>query len=507
MTIPIDIGSGINASELFGDLWSNAKDVTPSKPSNPSAAQADFKTTYLETQKAIIDKDIEMFKSGLQKMQGALTVKQTNMLGREILRNFDQRFADALTNCSWDELVTADTTMAQANKESVEGFTFCINILSRRDREEDGVERHFCWSELREVFARLSHITANNHQIYDACRRIVAPKLKMPHKQYAIEDAIEQVYTATPQNVVIFKGLMDNLAQMEVNWCAVFNSKHPFVVNKQKDLFGALAFFQRHPKIFDIYNAWAQEEKIKYEAFYALCEKTVFQVSSDTQGDLLSILSSDFKIHAGDKVYRWITTTTPNTILSAFKNYSNLLPNDFKNAIVDFAAIKNPERPKDFCHVVASEILFERDPNFLTSVLSTSNGLAKVNQYAAFPPHLEVLAHHVLNAPPSHQKALLDNLAAIADINGNTISHVLACELSTENLKDPAIQKLVLLCMKHNWSTQNTAGETPAQLFDPPSEEMGTMAKKIFKQHLAGTITQHLKDNKMKPQKTTQRKI
>lgn len=512
MTNPIDIGSGINALELFGDIWGNSKEIAVPQPA-PPPPQSDFKTTYLETQKAIINKDFALFNSGLQKMKGVLTNKQINTLGREILRNFDQRFADALTDCKWGDLVNADTAMAQVNKQNIAGFDFCIKVIALHDNvnsnDEGALKRYYYGSQMREIFSRLSFVTPNNYQTVDTCRLLVVPHLKDHHKNYAIEDAIEQMYLATPQTVIIHQGLMDCLAQMDVNWNAVFENKHPFKVEKQKDLFGAVAFFQRHPQIFEVYSLWAQEQKTKYEEFCAFCEKNIFKVSNNTPGDLFSILSSDFQKYAGDDLNRWngYGEVTPNEVLSAFKNDSFSLHYAFKDEMRKFAQKENPQLNTEFCHIVASEVLFEQDPSFITSVLKGADGVAKIQQYALFPPHLKVVVKHLLNSNFAQQKKMLIELQSIADADGNTMSHLLASKLSTENLKDPDIQKLVLLCMKTNWSTKNAAGETPSTLFNPPNEEMGHIAQEIFNKHLDSTVTQHLKDKKVKPQKTTQRKI
>lgn len=509
MTNPIDIGSGINALELLGDAWGNSKQTLAPQP--PPATTNDFKTTFLAIQKAIIDKDIAVFKSGLQRIQSVLNNKQINTLGREILRNFDQRFVDALTNCPWDDLITADTAMAQVSRENIEGFSFCINILDQRDSDGGQLKRYYSTTEMREIFARLSYVTANNYQTYDTCRLLVAPLLKSPYKEYAIEDALEQVYSITPQNLMAHQGLMDCLAQMDVNWSEVFGSKHPFKVHKQKELFGASAFFHRHYQIFEKYNTWAHEQKVKYEQFCAFCEKRIFKVSNDTEGYLDSILSSDFKNHIGDDLHRWNAELTPNDILSAFKNGSYFLAQEFKDEIRKFAKNEDPNLGTYFHHIVGSELLFERDPNFIISVLKTPNGVENIQQYAVFPPHLKIIANQLWNANFAHQKKMLKDLESITDANGNTISHLFAHKLATQNLKDPAVQKLVLLCMKTNWSKTNAAGETPSTLFTPPSQEMRNIAQEVFNKHLNShlnnTVTQHLKDNKVKPQKTTKRKI
>jgi len=175
--------------------------------------------------------------------------------------------------------------------------------------------------------------------------------------------------------------------------------------------------------------------------------------------------------------------------------------------MIKFAKIEDPNSDVFFHHAVGSELLFGRDPNFITSVLKTPNGVENIQQYAVFPPHLKIIANQLWSANFSHQKKMLKDLESITDADGNTISHLFARKLATQNLKEPAVQKLVLLCMKTNWSTKNTAGESPSTLFDPPGQEMINIAQQIFNKHLNSNLIQHLKDEKIQPQKSAHRKM
>lgn len=506
MTQFIDIGSGINASEILGDMLEEIPQPKTPSIEKISTQKNDVKSVYLDLQKSILQKEFEDFKKGLQEIEGLLTQKQINGLGRDILRNFDQRFAAELKKCQWDELVTADTTIACAHV-SPESFHFCLNILTDPERHESVLERHFCNTELREIFARMSHLTESNYKNFNTLRPFVVPHLQLDYKLYALRDVIHLVWQTTPQTLLWNKSLMDDVATLDTKWEDVFANHHPFEVSKEKQLFGPTVFFHRHPKIFEIFTQWHKIQQNQYEQFAKFCLEKVFAVGEATPADQYNLFSQEFKEHYYKEIDAGLAQKkiTPSHILADFKNDESSLHHSLKKAIRSFAETNNVATM--FNCTFASERLFEHEPMFLNTVLKTPNGLESVQNYALTPYNLEVLANTIQKSHITQQKRLLKDLSSVTDNLGNTVVHVLARKLCQENLSTPHVQNLVLLCMKTNWSTENANGETPEQLFDPPSQEMDNVAKEIFKKHLNSNLTQHLKDNKIKPRKTTERKM
>jgi len=509
MTKSIDIGCGINASEIVGDVWTNIpQPQTAAHKTVPNVN--DLKSTFLNLKKAIIDKDFALFKKDLKNVEDLLSQKQTNSLGREILRNFDPRFAQELKKCQWYELVTTDTTIHCANT-SADGFHFCLKILTAPNRHDDVMEKYFCSNALRDIFGRMSHMNEKNYENFNALRPLIVPHLKsdykIDYKMYAVLDVIPVVYGTTPKTLLWNQGLMDDLANMDVDWEAVFGYHHPFEVSKEESLFGAVAFFQRHPKIFEAFTKWNTTQQEQYQKFAEFCLKEVFAVDASISADRVDLFTQEFFERYRPEIDSYLGngTATPNSILYDFKNGNSSVTGRLKDAIKSVAKEHNVET--NFQYVSASECLFEHDPTFLNTVLKSSNGLRNVQEYAQNSHHLEILTRTVHNSPISQQKQLLQELAPITDNDGNTISHILAQKLCKEDLRKPQVQKLVLLCMKTNWSTKNKAGATPQTLFAPNSEDMHEVAQGIFKTHLSTHLKNHLKHEKIKPAKTSLRKM
>ena len=503
----IDIGSGINTSEMFGDIWSTAQHPAPVK-NEPPTHKKQFKATYLEMQKAILDKDIAVFQSGLKSIGDQLTQKQTNTLGREILREFDPRFAAALSNCQWEELVTADSLILCANRNNHEGFLFCLNVLVDLGSKPDAMTQHYFRNELRESFARLTNLSEKNHEAYNALRPHLLPYIQSLSKDYkdlALRDVMQNIWGTTPETVVWYQHVMDDLTRLDVEWDTVFFTCHPLNVLEEKDLFGPTAFFQRHPHILEKFTTWSAAQQKKYEDFCQFCQTEIFAVSLDTVAPVPNLFSEEFKKEIGPKLGYWLhKATTPNHILEEFKNPYYSFNGDLKHALMRFADAHNVD--PNFKHIVASEQLFYHDPNFIHSVLKTTNGLKNIQQYTHNPIHLEVLAQMIAESPPTQQKQLFAALSGITDKLGNTLSHVLMHDLSKADLSIRANQNLLLLCMKNSWDTPNAAGQTPKQMFEP-SPEMEEVSREIFKTHLKQNLSQHLKHEHVKPSKSTQRKM
>lgn len=502
----LDIGCGIDASEILGSMLNDISQPQTTAVEKISTHKNDVKSAYLDLQKAILQKDFESFKLGLKEIESLLTQKQINSLGRDILRNFDQRFPLELKKCQWDELVTADTTIACANI-SPEGFHFCLNILTDPQRHESVMERHFCNTELREIFTRMSHLTENNYKNYNALRPFVVSHLALDYKKYALLDVIHLVWQTTPQTLLWNQGLMDDVATVDTTWEHIFDHHHPFEISKENQLFGPTVFFQRHPKIFELFTQWHTTQQKQYEQFSEFCLKNVFAVDESTTADQYSLFSQEFKNHSSKEIHVGLAQKklTPGRILADFKNGRSSLHHSFKSAILSFA--EENSVPSMFNFTSASERLFEHDPLFLNTVLKTPNGLSYVKNYAQAPYNLEILAKTIEKSHISQQKRLIKDLSSVTDNLGNTITHVLAKKLCHQDLGHPHIQNLVLLCMKTNWSSKNYAGETPQVLFAPPSEKMKEMATTIFKEHMTAQVKDHLKTQKIKPQKASTRKM
>lgn len=518
MTHPITFGS-VNLSEVFGDIWSQTPTAPPTEVA-VAVTKNDEKVLFLQLQQSVLSADIASFRRISETLKGKLTQKQINTLGRSILRNFDQRFADALPSCNWLELVTVDVFMHQANQNNAAGFSFCIKTFNNVDRNNPMVKT-FVDRELYLVCRGLAGFNEKNAAVYTHFHSIVVQNLSEMYRQAAAEDFIKSLRYLEERTIHMHQSVMDDWKNLPVNWKNVFSEVNPLCqAQKIKELLGVTAFFQRCPEVFAQFQKWEAEQEHLYNRFYAFCEKNVFAIPMDEEAALITeIFTPQFK-KAGDefKPHRNIVLrsaefaepTTPNTIMSYFKTsegrsisnsqfYCNLL-NIMRKFAQDHAV------DSVFSYTNSADILVEMDYAQALKALDDVQHTQFLAQYLNDPLHMKKIAQWVMELKTPLQKQAIEKLAQFTDRTQSTVTHHLAKMLSSLDLTSPAVGNLLLHCMGHHWETPNAKGLSPKQMFAPP-ENAKALVQQIANKHLKQTLNQHLKTHDIKPTKRSPKKI
>lgn len=526
MTQPITFGS-VNLSEVFGDIWSQTPAAPPTEVA-VSIDKNDEKVLFLQLQQSVLSADIESFRRISGTLKGRLTQKQINILGRSILRNFDQRFADALPSCNWLELVTVDVFMRQVNQNNAMGFAFCLKTFNDADHN-DRMVKTFVDRELYLVYQALTEFNEKNAPVHTHFHSIVVRNLSQMYQQAAAEDFIKSLRCLSEHNITIHQSVMDDWKHLPVKWAEAFSAVNPLChAQKFKNLLGVTAFFQRCPEVFTQFQQWEAEQEHLYNIFYAFCEKNVFAAPMDEEVLTSQLFTpkfqkaaSEFKAFTAYNNHRDILgeiirsaefaePQTPNAIVSYFKTN---LGNSQSKSSAHYTLLKIIQKyahdhgvDSNFSYANSNDILLEMDYARALNTIDNPHHTQSLAQYLNDPLHMKKMANWVIDLKKPLQKQAIEKLAQFTDRTHSTITHYLAKMVSSLDLKSPTVGNVLLHCMNNQWETPNAKGISPKQIFAPP-ESAKELAQQIAHKHLTQTLNQHLKTNEIKPAKRSSRKI